>query len=135
MLKHNLRNAERDLAEAEAIAERGSMLIWQIEAALERTRLYLVLHQIGWEGEAPAEPAPVAADCGSRRWIEHAQEKLDEARDMIRQTEKPYEPHVPDWEEWDPPEYIGVFKKGETVGYHCRNAESEALQSAIDHAD
>lgn len=32
---------ERDLSEAETIAERRSMLIWQIEVALERTRLYL----------------------------------------------------------------------------------------------
>ena len=33
--------AERDLSEAESIAERGSMLIFQIEAALERTRLFM----------------------------------------------------------------------------------------------
>ena len=33
--------AERDLAEAESIAERGDVLIFQIEAALERTRLAL----------------------------------------------------------------------------------------------
>jgi len=49
--------AERDLSEAESIAERGSMLIFQIEAALERARLFLTLHQAGWEGEAPAEPS------------------------------------------------------------------------------
>ena len=38
-----LANAERDLSEAETIAKRDSMLIWQIEAALERTQLYLTL--------------------------------------------------------------------------------------------
>ncbi len=31
-----------------------------------------------------------------------------------------------------PPEYIGVFKKGDIVGYHRRNPEIEALQQAID---
>jgi len=25
--------------------------------------------------------------------------------------------HIPDWEDWDPPDYIGVFKKGDIVGY------------------
>ena len=41
--------AERDLDEAESIAERGSMLIWQIEAALERARLFLTLAAKGRE--------------------------------------------------------------------------------------
>ena len=40
---HYLTFAEQDLSEVETIAERGSMLIWQIEAALERTRLYVML--------------------------------------------------------------------------------------------
>ena len=39
-----------------------------------------------------------------------AQQKLDEARELIRQTKKPYEPYVPDWDEWKPPEYVGFFK-------------------------
>ena len=30
------------------------------------------------------------------------------------------------------PEYLGVFKKGEIVGYHCRNDEIERLQKEID---
>ena len=85
------------------------MLIWQIEAALERTRLALALSN-----------------------HDEAQRKLDETRELIRQTEKPYEPHVPDWPDWDPPEYIGVFRKGEIVGYHRRNDEIERLQEQID---
>ena len=60
-----------------------------------------------------------------------AKEKPDEARDRIRQTEKPYVPHKPDWAEWDRPDYIGVFKEGDIVGYHRRNPEIEALQKAI----
>ena len=100
--------AERDLSEVERIAERGSMLIFQIQAALERARLALVL--------------------GDR---EQAKEKLDKACELIRQTEKPYVPHKPDWEDWEPPEYIGVFKEGDIVGYHCRNGEIDALRKAI----
>ena len=63
---------------------------------------------------------------------DQAHKKLAEARRLFRQTEKPYEPHMPDWDEWDPPEYIGVFKKGEIVGYHCRNDEIEGLRKLID---
>lgn len=106
--------AERDLNEAEEIAQRGSMLIYQIEAALERTRLYL------------------AQDS-----IELAREKLNEAKQLVKQTEKPYEPYVPmddiwpDGEKWDPPEYVGVFKKGDIVGYHRRNGEIERLERAL----
>ncbi len=106
--KEYFARSERDLDEAESIAERGSMLIWQIEAALERARLALVL--------------------GDR---EQAKSKLDEARELIRQTEKPYEPHVSDWDDWEPPEYVGVFQKGEIIGYHCRNHEIETLQRQL----
>ncbi|MCH8047941.1 MAG: hypothetical protein IID44_29960, partial [Planctomycetes bacterium] len=103
-----LERAERDLAEVKLIAERGSMLVWQIEAALERTRLALAL--------------------GDR---DEAGRKLDETKALVKQTEKPYEPHVPDWEDWQPPAYVGVFKEGEIVGYHRRNDEIAALQAAI----
>ena len=34
---------------------------------------------------------------------------------LIKPTEKPYVPHVPDWEEWKPPEYVGLFKEGDIV--------------------
>ena len=49
----------------------------------------------------------------------------------MEQTEKPYEPHVSDWKDWEPPEYVGVFKEGDIVGYHCRNDEIECLQTEI----
>ncbi len=107
--KEYFERAERDLAEAESIAERGSMLIWQIEAALERTRLALVLND-----------------------SEEARRKLDETRALIKKTESRYEPHVPDWDDWEPPEYVGVFQAGDVVGYHRRNGEIERLQQAID---
>ena len=61
-----------------------------------------------------------------------ARAKLDEAKRLIRQTEKPYEPHHSDWTDWQPPEYVGVFKAGDIVGYHCRNEEIQSLQQAID---
>ena len=63
------KRAERDLGEAELIAGRGSMLVWQIEAALERTRLALAV------GEG-----------------DEARRKLEETRALVKQTEKPYEP-------------------------------------------
>ena len=49
----------------------------------------------------------------------------------MKQTEREYEPHVPDWDEWQPPEYVGVFKKGQIVGFHCRNDEIARLQAVI----
>lgn len=133
-------SAERDLSEAESIAERGSMLVWQIEAALERTQLFLALHQVGWEGEDPAAPRSRddSSDCSARalpsRWLDRTREKLDEVKQLVKQTERPYEPHVPDWDEWQPPEYVGVFKAGEIVGYHLRDAEIAALGQVIDDA-
>ena len=95
------------------------MLIFQIEAAMERTRLALA--RMKYEGGRMKE-----------EMCEQARDKLEKARRLVRQTEKPYEPHVPDWDEWDPPEYVGVFKEGEIVGYHCRNDEIERLQKQID---
>ena len=110
--------AERDLSETETIAERGSMLRWQIEVALERTRLALCRAK----SQIPNGKSQMEIACS----------KLEEAEDLVKQTEKPYEPHVPDWEEWEPPKYVGVFKKGDIVGYHCRNDEIERLQKQID---
>ena len=136
------------MSEAEEIADRGSMLIWQIEAALERSQLYLTLHEIGCEGEVSAEPpSGDSSQAGSlchvtngsaaaspSRWLELAREKLAETKELIRKTEKPYEPHVPDWEEWEPPEYVGVFKPGQIVGYHCRDEEIRWLEKALENA-
>ena len=118
----DLTKAHDDLSEAESIAERGDMLIWQIEAALERTRL--ALERMKYEGGRMKDGL-----------IAQAREKLEEARRLIKQTEKAYEPHVPDWDKWEPPEYVGVFKKGEIVGYHCRNDEIERLQKQIDSVE
>ena len=123
----DLEKARNDLTEAESIAERGAMLIFQIEAALERTRLYLARMPLDNARDKQEEGGRVNEDMRDR-----AREKLEEARRLVKQTEKPYEPHVPDWDEWDPPEYVGVFKEGEIVGYHCRNEEIERLQREID---
>ena len=60
---------------------------------------------------------------------------MDEDFEFVKQTEKPYEPHVPDWKDWKPPEYVDVFKQGEIVGYHCRNHEIDRLQADIDRED
>ena len=105
----HIANAQRDLDEVEQIAGRSGMLIFQIEAALERCRLALAL------GDRDA-----------------ARRKLDEAKALVKKTEKPYEPHQPDWDAWEPPEYISVFREGEIVGYHRRSAEIAALESELE---
>jgi len=58
-----------------------------------------------------------------------AREKLVEAKDLVRQTEKPYEPHVPDRDEWEPPMYAGVVKKGEIVGTTAATTRSTACRA------
>ena len=112
------------------------MLIWQIEAALERGWLFLTLHHADRACKAPAEPQHGDGTGGSAgaspsRWLDQAKLKLAEVRKLIKQTEKPYEPHEPDWSDWQPPEYVGVFKKGEIVGYHCRNDDIERLERKL----
>ena len=100
--------AEYDLAEAEVIAERGGMLIWRIEAAIERCRLHLAQ-----DNRAAARTT------------------LKTAQALIAQTEKPYSPHKPDWPDWQPPDYVNVFEPGDIVGYHRRNPEIAALEQAL----
>ncbi|MEM6591768.1 MAG: hypothetical protein AAF651_07910, partial [Cyanobacteria bacterium P01_C01_bin.73] len=103
-----LEKAHRDLTEVEQIARRSKMLIHQIEAALERCRLALAMdNQI------------------------QARAKLDEAKALVKQTERPYVPHEPTWEEWEPPEYVGLFQEGEMVGYHRRNGEIAELEQQL----
>lgn len=108
----DLAQAEKDLAEVEGIAGRSGMLIFQIEVAVARCRLGLAL------GDRAA-----------------ARRKLDEAKALVKQTEKPYEPHQPDWDGWEPPEYVVVFREGEIVGYHRRNAEIAALENELERRD
>ena len=106
--KEYFERAERDLGEVEQVAGRSGMLIFQIEAALERCRLAF-----------------------TREEHDEARRTLDEAQALVKKTEKRYEPHVPDWDEWEPPAYVGVFRKGEIVGYHCRNDEIAALDEEL----
>lgn len=100
--------ANRDLSEVEQIAGRSNMLIFLIEAALERCRLALA-----WGDKV------------------QARSKLDEAKALVKQTERPYVPHVPTWDGWEPPEYVGLFKEGEMVGYYRRNGEIGELEERI----
>ncbi|MEO0433896.1 MAG: hypothetical protein AAF151_19600 [Cyanobacteria bacterium J06656_5] len=104
-----LEQANRDLSEVEQIAGRSNMLIFQIEAALERCRLALTM-----EDRAQART------------------ELDETKALVKQTERPYVPHVPTWDGWEPPEYVGLFKEGEMVGYYRRNGEIGELEERID---
>jgi tetratricopeptide (TPR) repeat protein len=100
--------AHRDLTEVEQIASRSGMVPYLVDAALERCRLALV------QGDIP-----------------QAREKLAEAKALVKRTEAPYEPHVPDWAEWQPPEYIGVIQPGEVVGYYRRNGEIGELERRL----
>ncbi len=105
--------AASDLGEAESIAKRGSMLIFQVDTAVELCRLHLA--------RSDRDAARVA---------------VERAKALVKKTEQPYEPHVPTWEGWKPLEYEGVrydnvFKKGEIVGYHRRNPEIEELEVVL----
>ena len=76
----------------------------QIDAAIERCRLHLAMDK-----------------------RDAARERLELAKELIKKTEKPYEPHIPDWDEGEPPSYVGLFKEGQIVGYHPRNPEIAEL--------
>ena len=103
-----LQQADRDLTEVEQIATRSGMLPFLIDAALERCRLALV------QGNP-----------------DQARAKLAEAKALVRRTEAPYEPHIPDWADWRSPEYIGAIQPGEIVGYHRRNGEIAELTQIL----
>ncbi len=107
-IRRRFDDVELDLVEAERIAERSSMLILQIDEAMERA----------WLNFAMGDPD------GTRK-------SLDHARRLIRQTEKPYRPHRPDWRDWHPSAYVGVFEPGEIIGYHRRNREIALLEEAL----
>ena len=53
------------------------------------------------------------------------------AERLIKKTEKPYERHVPDWPDRYPPDYVGVYKMGDSVGYHRRDPEIAQLETAL----
>jgi hypothetical protein len=117
--------AERDLAEATSIAERGSMLIWQIDLALERAALLLIL------ADADSDPHDVIASKGRHEYLQQATQKINTARMLTLRTERPYEPHIPDSVDWIPPRYITVFKAGSIVGFHRRIQRAAILALAI----
>ena len=99
--------ADRDLTEVEQLSARHGMLRWQIESAVERAWFH---HTFG----APQD----------------SREKLAEAKQLIKKTEKPYVPYVWTFEEKKPPSYVGIFKEGQILGYYRCNdsiAELEGL--------
>ena len=92
------------------------MLRWQIEVALERCRLALAVAQLG---------KPESGELESPSFY------LERAQALIKKTERPYEPHRPDWAEWKPPEYVGVFQAGTIVHYARRDPAIENLKARI----
>ncbi len=101
-------DADQDLTEVDTIAKRGKMLIFQIDAAIERSRLHL----------AREEPAA-------------ARQSLDRTKQLIQQTEKLYQSHEPDWPEWEPPAYVNTIKLGEIVGYHRRSPDINEIEDTL----
>jgi tetratricopeptide (TPR) repeat protein len=102
-LAGNRELAERDLNELEQLSERHGMLRWRIEATVERAKFHAAF------GESAA-----------------VRETIAEAKRLIKATEKPYVPHVWTYDEAPKPDFIGVFKEGELVGYHrCDDAIAE----------
>lgn len=80
----------KGLADAEAIAVRGSMLVWQIEAALEHTRLYFTRASVrsAPPGDVAGEESHAEAKSSNMELLQQAQQKLDEVQKLIRRTEK-----------------------------------------------
>ena len=96
------------------------------------------------EEDDKSETLRLCASACDKTNLQLAREKLDETKALVKQTEKPYEPYEPMdeiWEDhpegkkWDPPSYIGVFEKGDIVGYHCRNQEIQYLEEVINSLD
>ena len=127
--------AECDLVEAESIADRGSMVVRKIDAALERARLYLTLASAGSQ---LSEIDHLHGHCDGPEsagdWLHLAAKKLNEAERLVDSTNRPYMAHHSDWNGWEPPDYIGVFREGTSVGYHCRDWEIARLNVAIEDA-
>ena len=107
------------------------MLVWPIEAALERARLFLALSAARAPRREPKQKSHAEAQSSERDYLTRTREKLAEAKRLIRQTERPYEPHRPDWPNWQPPPYVGVFKQGQIVGYHRCDPELAALEEML----
>ena len=94
--------ADRDLSEVEQLADRHGLLRWQIESAVARAHFE---HAFGQ--------------------ADKARQRLAATKLLIVKTDKRYVPHV-----WTsaaaPPPYIGLFKEGQTIGYHrCDQAIAE----------
>lgn len=95
------------------------MLVFLIEAGLERTCLCLVLSKL----------ARTHSD--STEWQDRAREALKQTQELIRKTERPYEVHEPHWDDWEPDDYIGVFGERESVGYNRRSKAVEQLEQLL----
>ena len=90
------------------MAQRGSMLLAQIDVMIERARLWVVQ--------------------GNR---EQCCESLAEARKLIRRTNKSYQPERRVWDEWIPPSYLQSLKPGDVLGYHRRDWELQRMEEAL----
>lgn len=128
MFNHHRRNAEDHLSQAETIAKRGPMLVWQIEVALERVRFCMALGN-------PENTIPIAKLCEADDWRDRALQGIAEVKNLIRKTERPFQAHARLWKGWNQPNYIGVFTNGQQLGYHCRNDEIQLLEKHLSQCE
>lgn len=100
--------ADQDLAEAEGIADRVSMLRWKVEATLGR------VHQSVAAGD-----------------FEAARRRLETLKQLVKRTERVFEPHEPLRDDWEKPSFVGVFKKGDLVRYTRCDREIAWLEEEL----
>jgi hypothetical protein len=124
-LQGELVHAENDLTELVAIAKRGSMTLFQIDAALEFARLRVARAKPANAGGEFDVPFAEQGD-----YLE-ARQSLDRAKKMIKETERPYELRIISSQDLEPPVHISVLCPGELVGYHRRDAEVAALEKML----
>ena len=120
MAGHHRKFAEDYLSQAETIAKRGPMIIWQIEAALERVRLCLALQSFQNTEIHEAEG-----------WCDLARQGIVDAKQLIQKTVTQFTPHVRLWKSWQQPKYVGSFNSSYYVGYFCRNKEIQLFEQQL----
>ena len=101
--------------EVDEIARRSEMLIWHVEAAIERASISLETFLV----------------TGELAQLTLAENQLKDAREFVAVTESELVPYRPYEDSWAAPYYAEAATNAETVGYHCRNRNIDTLQQRI----
>ena len=107
-LSHVSRLVEEQLAEAKEIAERCGMICIQIEVAVESCRLAILQEQ----------------------WVQ-AHDRIQEAKELVKKTEQPYQPFEPTVSEARRPDYLAALSAGRIIGYHRSKAEIDGAEGDL----